>query len=257
LLATLAVTLMNDTLIVRVTIGAVNFLKGAVKMSAEKSANIVTSPVRAASEPHIALSLVLDVSSSMRGDSITLLNKAVNDLISQLKKDTRLQNIIDLAIFVFGAQGRENVYQPFRAIKDCDTVKLVAEDNSSHVVNALEKAIEFMRNRCSIYNRGGGAYKPWIVLITDGEFNDDSAEIHRIGEKIKELETRGKLHFFGLGTDEYDRGQLEDLTSFPNHVIDANAANFDEFFSWVGNSMVSVSKSAIDDAMDFLPPKIT
>ena len=39
---------------------------------------IVDRPIREASEAHVALALVLDVSASMRGNAIQLLNTAVN-----------------------------------------------------------------------------------------------------------------------------------------------------------------------------------
>ena len=47
---------------------------------------ILDRPVRSGSEPHVALALVLDVSASMSGTNISELNKAVNDLIQQVKE---------------------------------------------------------------------------------------------------------------------------------------------------------------------------
>ena len=74
---------------------------------------IVDRPIREASEAHVALSLVLDVSGSMDGVKMNSLNTAVNALITQMKQDSRLMNIVDLAIFIFGTKGRQNIHQGF------------------------------------------------------------------------------------------------------------------------------------------------
>jgi uncharacterized protein YegL len=220
-------------------------MRGSFKMS-EKTAD---RPVRRPGEPHLALTLVLDVSASMQGESIKLLNAAVNNMISQMKADERLKHIIDLSILVFGTHGRQNAYQGFRAIADCDTVKLEANDNSTYVVAALEQAIKFLRNRCKVYNQGVGCWKPWIVLITDGEFHDDNAALNEIGAVIKERESNGKLRFFGLGVDKYERKQLEKLTNDPAYIIDAKIDDFGDFFSWLVQSMSVISSSAIGESV--------
>ncbi|MDR2615938.1 MAG: VWA domain-containing protein [Oscillospiraceae bacterium] len=221
----------------------------------------VDRPVREASEAHVALALVLDVSGSMAGDSIESLNNAVNTMIRQMQSDARLRNIVDLAIFVFGNRGRQAVYQGFRAIADCGEVKLKASDNSTYVVDALEQALELLRRRCGVYDKAGGSYKPWVVLITDGEFHDSvhdgGASLRAVGQKYKERESRGSLQFFGLGVGDYNRGQLEQLTNTPSHVIDAQAANFVEFFSWVGRSLKAVSTKDVGASVTLPPLQFT
>jgi uncharacterized protein YegL len=219
---------------------------------------IIDRPIREASEPHVALTLVLDVSGSMQlSNAIQSLNLAVNKMIDQMKKDERLRNIVDLAIFVFGTHGRPNIYQGFRAIADCDQIKLEANDENTYVCAALEQAVSVMRTRCAIYDKAGGAYKPWIVLITDGEFHDGDAKFSEISSIMKERESRGKLQFFGLGVDGYDRTQLENLTNDPTRVIDVKVADFKEFFNWVGRSMKAVSESTPNEKVALPPLQFT
>jgi uncharacterized protein YegL len=203
-------------------------------------------PVRDGSTAHVALALVLDVSGSMNIDGrIQSLNDAVNDLINQINADSRLKNIIDLGIFVFGETGRDPVYLTFRAMSDCEQVHLEATDGRTYVVNALNTAVDRLRERTIQYSKGGGAHKPWIVLITDGAF-DDSSALSSIGNRMKQREQDGKLQFFGLGVSGYNRGQLESLTNKPDHIIDVrNTKNFTEFLSWVGRSMATISNAEI------------
>jgi len=217
----------------------------------------VDLPPREVSEAHVALALVLDVSGSMDGASINSLNAAVNGMINQMKEDPRLRNIIDLAIFLFGTQGRQIIHQGFRAIADCVTVNLEANDVNTYAVDALERAVEITKNRCRAYDKAGGSYKPWIVMITDGELHDSNVEINKIGEAIKQREQQGKLQFFALGVGGYKREQLERFTSNPAHVIDATVANFGEFFSWIGRSLKVVSTKEVGDNVALPPLQFT
>jgi len=214
-------------------------------------------PPRLVAEPHVALALMLDVSLSMQGNSIKSLNLAVNQMITQMKEDDYLKEIVDLAIFIFGAHGRQNIFQGFRAIVDCEPVNIEADDENTYVVDALERAVDITRKRCGAYDKAGGSYKPWIVLITDGEFHDSDAELTKIGNSMKEREHDGKLQFFALGVDGYDRKQLEKLTNNPAHIIDAKSANFVEFFSWIGKSMKAVSTKVVGEAVALPPLQFT
>ena len=212
-------------------------------------------PVHAASEAHVALSLVLDVSGSMSGTPILHLNDAVNQMIREMKADDRLSEIVDLSIFIFGTRDRQVIHQGFRAIADCETIDLQATDVNTYVADALNRAMDVTRNRCSIYDKGGGSYKPWIVLITDGEFHDDAVTLASVANKLKERESNGKLNFFGLGVEGYKREQVEQLTNNPGHVIDVKTANFVEFFKWVGKSLKTVSTKAVGESVE-LPPLV-
>jgi len=214
-------------------------------------------PIREASEAHVALALVLDVSLSMKGSPINSLNAAVNGLIQQMKEDQRLRNIVDLAIFEFGERGKDNIYQGFRAIADCDTVELEATGMNTYVADALGRATEILKKRCGAYDKAGGSYKPWIVLITDGEFNDRDDALNNVGNIIKERERQGKMQFFALGVDKYNRSQLEKLTNNPGQVIDAKTANFGEFFSWVGRSLKAVSSKEVGESTPLPPLRFT
>ena len=216
--------------------------------------DIKDRPVQESSTAHVALSLVLDVSSSMQlGNKIGALNDAINKMIEQLKVDARLRYIVDLGIFVFGEQNKETICQGFRAIADCGQMSLQANDESTYVSDALNTALDRLTERRHLYEKGGGAYKPWLILITDGAFHDSSYTLDVTGSRIKELENNGKLHFFGLGVDDFKREQLENFAVDKKRVIELKAANFEEFFNWVGRSMSTVSDSTVGESVQLEP----
>lgn len=216
----------------------------------ENNSDINDRPVRELSSPHVALALVLDVSCSMQEEvigkrKIDLLNKAINEMIEFAKKDERLFNIMDLGIFIFGDPNRNKVLQGFRAIRDCEEINLQANDGSTYVAEALNTAVDRLRERTMLYAAGGGgnAFVPWLVLITDGEFHDNQA-LEPIAERIKQREREKKLHFFGFGVPGYDRNQLEKFSETPSEsVIDIDARNFTELFNRIGRSMAIISRA--------------
>ena len=222
---------------------------------------IVDRPARHASEPHVAIAIVCDVSASMREKHsqsnktpIQLLNDAINNMIQEMKTDARLKNIVDISIFVFGAKDRKkHIELGFRAIADCEKISMEALDANTYVADALEQAVNVLQRRCAIYDKAGGSYKPWIVLVTDGKFHDDDSRLTEVGNVIKQREQEDKMNFFGLGVDRYDRTQLEKFTNQPSRVIDARVENFVEFFSWIGRSIKVVSTSAINQVVKSEP----
>lgn len=215
--------------------------------------DIQDRPVQESSTPHGAIAIVADVSSSMEGEKIDSLNTAINNMNEQLRCDARLRNIIDIAIFAFGEKNREPVVQGFQAVGDCGQVTLNANDGSTYVCDTLNTTIDRLMQRVDLYNQGGGAWKPWVILITDGEFHDSDYSLDEAATRIQQLEKEGKLHFFGLGVDGFRRNQLEKFAVDKKRVIGVKTANFGEFFSWVGRSMVTISHTEVGEAVTLEP----
>lgn len=217
-------------------------------------------PQRSANQPHVAIALVLDVSRSMNipeegGRRIDLLNDGLNTMIREMKVDSRLKNIIDVAIYTFGESSLHNPYQGFRSIADMEEIYLVANQNSTYITGTLEMAVEHVKERSKQYQvAGGGAYKPWIVVITDGEFHDNDSELNRVGFVMKQREKRGKQHFFGMGIcKDFNREQLELFADDKGRVQRIKPSLLPEFFSWIGKSMKAISEKNPGEATT-LPP---
>ena len=199
-------------------------------------------PVETSTAAHLALTLVLDVSASMTvttasgKSAIQLLNEGVNQMISELASDSNLSKIVDLYIITFGESGKEDVYQAFAPIGQIQSINLVADHGSTYAANAIDMAIENTRSRMKLYK--GGAWKPWIVFMTDGALHDD---ISQVATKARQRENDGKLRMFCLGVgDSYNSEQLKRLT---DNALALNAYKLTEFFGWLGRSVAAVSNS--------------
>ena len=190
-----------------------------------------------ANEYHMALLFLLDTSGSMRGVPINELNKGINRFHDEVCKDDTTKNVLDVAIVEFNAE--EHVVQDFVPVPYMESVELEAF-GGTYMSPAIEKAIEMVNSRSKFYlSTGTVPYKPWIILISDGEPLDD---ITQVVNKIQDMEEKGKLKFFSLGVGNYDSDTLHRLSG--QKVMKLEGYDFTEFFDWVNKSMRSVSVSA-------------
>ena len=207
--------------------------------------------------PHVAVTLVLDVSASMnalaRGSTcIKLLNDGVNHLIEGLANDSDCRDIVDLSIIAFGQTAR--VYQRFSPVGSIEKVDFPANDNNTLVAEAIEMANANLRSRTREYR--AVPFTPWMVIMTDGGFGDDLVQpgtISQIGRDLKTRVSEGKLQTMCLGIgNEYDDSQLAQLSE---HAYALDNYDFKEFMGWLRKALAIISKSKQGDDVDLGVPQ--
>jgi uncharacterized protein YegL len=195
-----------------------------------------------ANESHMACLLLLDISGSMAGQPITALNNAINGFKADVLKDPSTSAILDVAIVAFN--NKTNIVQEFVPIEMMQSVNLQAA-GGTEMTTAIETAINMVTERSRFYlQTGTQPYKPWIVLISDGQPQDS---IDSIANTIQMMEEKNKLKFFSLGVEGYDPQTLHKLSG--QKVMKLTGYDFSSFFSWVGKSMRAVSQSSPGQAV--------
>lgn len=116
----------------------------------------------------IPVVLLLDTSGSMNGQPIDMLNRAVEAMIAEFKKAETIETFIKLSIITFGNNGVE-LHTPLEEVSKINYTPLVADD-STPMGTALKMAKAMIEDK-SIFK--GRDYRPAIVLLSDGEPNDD------------------------------------------------------------------------------------
>ena len=198
-----------------------------------------------ASESHMALVFVLDVSYSMDGPPIEQLNEGLNRFKEEVCRDRQTRDILDVAIIQFN--NSYEVVQDFVPIEYMDSIQLVA-DGTTNFSEPIREALRMVDERSRLYRRSGTEpYKPWILLVTDGAPLDD---IRAVVQEVTEMQNAGKVRFIALGVGDYDSNTLKRLTDV---VFRMDGTDFTSFFNWVGKSMRSVSQSSPGDKPP-LPP---
>jgi len=114
----------------------------------------------------IPVVLLLDVSSSMSGNEITILNKAVEAMINSFKKAETMETFIKLAIITFGAT--VEVHTKLEEVSKIDFQPLTTS-GATPMGTALKMAKAMVEDK-NIFK--GRDYRPTIILLSDGGPND-------------------------------------------------------------------------------------
>ena len=190
-------------------------------------------------EAHVPLQLLLDVSSSMAGEPIKLLNDAVNRFIQEVCKDERTREVLDVSAITFNHVA--TVYQEWAHIEAMRYFALTASGGTA-IAPAVKLSLQKLAERVSFLKRAGVTlHKPWTVLISDGYGGD----VGDVASDVRKLVADGKLNFFSLGVDGYDVKTLHALSG--ERVFELKDYDFDGFFTWLTNSMRAVSETSPDE----------
>lgn len=110
--------------------------------------------------------LLLDVSSSMYGDKIENLNKAVEDMLNKFAKEEKMETEILVSVITFGNQVELQV--PYTKASQVHWQGLQA-NGMTPMGTALKMAKAMIEDKETTPSR---AYRPTIVLVSDGQPND-------------------------------------------------------------------------------------
>jgi uncharacterized protein YegL len=116
----------------------------------------------------IPVVLLLDTSGSMSGEPINTLNKAVEAMIAEFKKAETMETFIKLSIITFGNNGVE-LHTPLEEVSKIQFKPLIT-GGWTPMGTALTMAKAMIEDK-SIFK--GRDYRPAVVLLSDGEPNDD------------------------------------------------------------------------------------
>ena len=191
-------------------------------------------------EKHIACVLLVDISGSMLGASITELNEALTKFGEVLRNDVRASGCADVCVVAFNE--KVSVVVPF-----CPAVEYTAPVLHAGGTTAMNEAIitglDLLENRKELYRRCGTPYyRPWMFLMTDGEPTDHPYE-NDAKQRLSEAISAKKVTFFPMGIGS--RARMDILKSYNNDgmVLKADASHFAEAFVWLSSSMAITANS--------------
>ncbi|RYZ37844.1 MAG: VWA domain-containing protein [Sphingobacteriales bacterium] len=190
--------------------------------------------------------LLLDTSGSMAGMPIRELNDGIETLRQELLQDSLAAKRVEVAMVTFGPVSLES---DFQTVDQFYPKKLHAMGDTP-IGAAVEKGIELINQRKQVYRENGvGYYKPWIILITDGEPTDDWTYAAQL---VKEHEAQNKFAFFAIGVEQANMDILGRLSV--RQPIKLKGLMFREFFLWLSSSMKMVSAKNPGENNKLLPP---
>ncbi len=202
-------------------------------------------------EPRCPCVLLLDTSSSMRGDPITALNQGLQAFKEELTKDPLASRRVEVAVVTFDSA--VNMVQDFVTADQFDPPTLTAQ-GATHMGSGMHKGLDMVQARKAQYRDNGIAYfRPWVFMITDGAPQGESEDVvTRAVQRIKDDEATNRVAFFAVGVEGANMTRLTDMVV--RTPVKLRGLNFVEMFVWLSRSMEAVAQSKIDDKQVALPP---
>ena len=192
--------------------------------------------------------LVLDTSGSMNADNaIGQLNQGLQTFKSQIMNDETARDRLEIAIVSFNSEIKVELQHSLISEIEMPTLKASGQ---TQLVRAIEEAQQVIKDRKDYYkSKGLTYYRPWIVVMTDGDPYPANQDIDGIAQKIQEDADAKKYVFFmiGVGNEVHD-DVLSKLTTSQFPAMRMDAVNFAEFFQWLSASATVVVNS--DDLTD-------
>ena len=194
------------------------------------------------SEPHVACCLLVDTSGSMQGSKIDELNRALQHFKKDVCADPLSAKRVDVCVVEFNSKA--SIVTPF-----CPIAKFKPPTLSAHSTTAmatgLRYAIEAVHDQVSRYHAAGiECYKPFVLMITDGEPTEDMEGIAKLISARESQGRYGHMRFHAFGVKGANMDFLSTLT---HRVLAVNNNAFMEIFDWASKSMQIISHSKPTD----------
>ncbi len=189
--------------------------------------------------------VLADISGSMGEDGkIDSLNHAIEEMLNSFAHEVPDHAQIQVAVITFGGSGAR-LHMPL-APATASQWTVMKADGHTPMGAAIDLARQLVENRTAIPAR---AYKPAIVLVSDGEPNDEWEA------PLQQLLASGrgaKADRFALGIGAgAGMAVLQTFLNDPSKPVlqAADARQLRRFFQWVTMSVTTRSKSATPDTV--------
>ena len=199
--------------------------------------------------------LLLDTSSSMRAggeqSKIAELDSAVHEMIKDFAHEEQLETEIQVSVITFGYEGVQ-LALPYTNASKVEMEKLVAEGNTP-MGGALRMAKAMIEDKETTPSR---AYRPLVILCSDGAPNDDWQE--PMDQFIKEgRSSKCDRMAMAIGRDANEAVLKRFIEGTENPLFYAkDASSMHKFFKFVTMSVSTRSHSQNPNViMKIEPPK--
>ncbi|MGY2373569.1 vWA domain-containing protein [Pseudomonas sp. SDO524_S393] len=185
--------------------------------------------------------VLADTSGSMsEGGKIEALNSALQDMIATFAHESRLRAEIQVSVITFGGRSAE-LNLPLTPAHQIQSFSHLTADGATPLGGALRLASQLIEDKDIVPSR---AYKPVIVLVSDGYPNDEwETPFARL--QNGERSSKATRFAMGIGADA-DVSMLADFANDPEAPLfqASEARDIHRFFRAVTMSVSARSQSS-------------
>lgn len=192
-------------------------------------------------QPRCPVALLLDTSSSMVGNPIRELNEGVTQFYRELSEDPVAANSVELTVITFGLGGVQH-YRKFQPITQAASRPrpVLKSGGMTPMGGAINMGLREIKDRRKFYEHYGmAAFKPWMVILTDGAPND---EWEGPAARARKTAEKGQIVLLGVGVGK--DVDMETLRSIDPGARRLRGLAFKEFFRWLSDSLKITSSSS-------------
>ena len=172
--------------------------------------------------------------------------EGLQSFYTDIENDETTSQRLELAVVTFGDS--VNVIQSPSLISDIQLPELMA-DGDTALVDAVDEAIDIVNNRKKWYKSTGQPYyRPWIILITDGEPDDDQ-NVDKLSERIKQDTQNKRYAFLPIGVEGANMNVLSKIQG-DIKPMKLQGTKFSSFFKWLSASMGTIVNAEAGEKVD-------
>jgi uncharacterized protein YegL len=189
--------------------------------------------------------LALDVSGSMSNPMggmkpIDELNDGLEDFYFDIQEDATTANRLEVAIVTFHSEVQTELEPSL--VENFEMPELVPK-GSTKMVDGVREAIEKVEARKKWYkDTGQPYYRPWVILITDGEPDSDQ-DVKGLAKEIHDATKAKKFAFLAVGVEGANMKILREVSNPDMPPQQLQGLKFSAFFKWLSASMSTVTSS--------------
>ena len=164
------------------------------------------------------------------------LNNGLLEFYHEIESDDSTSQRLEVSLITFNDYV-STVQEP--ALVENFTMPTLEANGETVMVDAVNEAINKVQARKDWYkSTGQNYYRPWIILMTDGEPNSNQ-DVNALANRIKADTVAKKYVFLPIGVENANMAVLNKIKGdIPPMLL--KGAKFSQFFKWLSASMGTV-----------------
>lgn len=199
-------------------------------------------------EARVPVCLCLDTSGSMAGAPIEELNAGVGLFYQAIREDEAAVNAAEISLVTFGYDWR--CIADFAGVERHDQEPCLTASGGTPMGEAVNLALDLLERRQREYRENGvESFRPWLVLMTDGQPNGDPQQLEYAISRVAGMAEARKLVVIPIAIGSHADNQVLQRFSPGRPALTLQGLKFREFFAWLSRSVSVASRMSADGAI--------